>query len=224
MRAFDLAAVVIRTGDERPDRAHQCVGQLQRVPPCDVEAVEEPATDQVQVARHRSAHFTVGPAQLGEHLLGIVVRLEPGAGRSVDLERSDQPTQLVGSPRGDRRRPAHHRQCVGRLDVGPGHQVGEEVADRHHGRGGEAHVLVHHLPVVVAAPFEVRRELGVRERVGVDGLELAVPRDRRRLRDLVPLPELLAPDLAGPDLLGARRSAAGSRPRAAAASWCTRSR
>ena len=69
---------------------------------------------------------------------------------------------------------------------------------------GVAHVLRDHRRVVVAAAAEVLDELVVRERVRVDRLELAMLRDRRRLGRLVPLAELLAPQLAGEDLLRAR--------------------
>ena len=53
---------------------------------------------------------------------------------------------------------------------------------------------------------EVRDQLVVGERVGVDRLQLAVGLDRGRLERLVPLAELLAPDLALPHLLGAREA------------------
>ena len=51
----DLGGVVARAVDRRSDRAQQRVGQLERVAPGDVEAVEQPAADEVEIRRHRGA-------------------------------------------------------------------------------------------------------------------------------------------------------------------------
>ena len=60
--------------------------------------------------------------------------------------------------------------------------------------------------MVVAAAAEVRLQLVVRERVRVDRLELAMRRDRRRLGDVVPLVQLLTPELAVEHLVRAREA------------------
>ena len=53
MRASTSSVSFPRAVDRRADRAQQRVGQLERVAPGDVEAVEQPAADEVEVLRHR---------------------------------------------------------------------------------------------------------------------------------------------------------------------------
>ena len=69
--------------DGRSDRAQQRVGQLERVAPGDVEAVEQPTADEVEVRRHRGADVAAERAQLGERLAGIAVGVEQRARRRV---------------------------------------------------------------------------------------------------------------------------------------------
>ena len=101
--------------DERID-AQQRVGQLERVAPGDVEAVEQPAADEVEVLRHRRADLAVERAQLGERLAGVAVGVEERASRRVVRDRGDEPFELAGRARRHRRRAAHHRERVGRRD------------------------------------------------------------------------------------------------------------
>ena len=87
---------------------------------------------------------------------------------------ADQRFQLVGAAGRHRRRAAHEAEQLGGRDARPFADVGEEVAGRDHRAGGVAHVLRDHRRVVVAAAPEVRGQLVVGERVGIDGLDLAV--------------------------------------------------
>ena len=95
-------------------------------------------------------------------------------------------------------------------------EVREQVTDRQHRRPREPHVLEDHVGVVLATAREIRDQLVVGEGVGVDRLQLAMGLDRGRLERLVPLAQLLAPDLALPHLFGAgealRDLVVGCRP------------
>ena len=59
--------------DDRIERK-QHVGQLERVAPGDVEAVEQPAADEVEIRRHRRADVAAERAQLRERLAGVAAR------------------------------------------------------------------------------------------------------------------------------------------------------
>ena len=150
----------------------------------------------------RGADFAVERPQGVEHLTWIAVRLEQLASRRIVGDRSDEPLKLVRCTRRHGRRTAQHAERVGRRDTGPVLEVRQQVSDRQHRRGGETHVLVDHLAVMIAASGQVRDQLGVGERVGIDRLELAVRRDRGGLGGLVPLAKLLAPDLLLEHLVG----------------------
>ena len=184
------------------DGPQQRVGQLERVATGDVEAVEQPVADQVQVRRRRRAHLAVARAQRVEDAAGIGVGREQLLRGRVGRHRGPQPLELVGGARRDGRGAAQQAEQLGRREPGPVADVREEVARRDRRRGREAHVLEDHLGVVVAAAREVLDQLAVRQRVGIDRLELAVLADRRRLGALVPLAQLLAPQLALEHLLG----------------------
>ncbi len=82
-------------------------------------------------------------------------------------------------------------------------EVCEQIADRQHRRSREPHVLEDHLRVVVATAGQVGDQRVVGEHVRVDRLQLAMGLDRGRLERLVPLAQLLAPDLLLPDLFRA---------------------
>ena len=217
-----VGALEVAAFDRDPDRPQQRVGQLERAGLGDVEAVEQAVADQVEVPVDRGAGLARQRAELGEDVGGVAVGREErtaSGSSAIVLSRSSsseppadtgaEPRIIRGARRGQPR---------------PVADVGEEVAGGDHRPGGEAHVLQDHRRVVVAAPREVRDELVVGERVGVDGLDLSVLRDRRRLDLLVPLAQLLAPELLGEHLFGALRSAAGSPPRERDAPGCTRSR
>ena len=79
MRASTSRRVACRAVDRRSDRAQQRVGQLERVAPGDVEAVEQPTADEVEILRHRRADLAVERAQLGERLAGVAVGVEERA-------------------------------------------------------------------------------------------------------------------------------------------------
>ena len=93
--------------DGRADRAQQRVGQLERVATGDVEAVEQPAADEVEVVRHRRADLAVERAQLGEHLAGVAVGRRAARERPVSfviaaMSRSsspDAPADTGAAPR-----------------------------------------------------------------------------------------------------------------------------
>ena len=189
--------------DRRTDGAQQSVGHLERVPPADVEAVEQAVAREVEVGAQRPAGVGVEVAQLVEHLARVAVGLEEVTRRGILAHGHDQALELGRPAAGDRSGAAQHaQQAVGR-QPGPVADVGQQVADADHRRAGEAHVLIDHLHVPVPAPAQVLDQLGVGESVGVDRLQLAVRLDRLRLADLVPLAQLLPPDLLLEDLLGA---------------------
>ncbi len=79
----DGVVVTGGAGDRQPDRPQQRVGQLERVAPGNVEAVEQPAADEVEVRRHRRADVASGRAQLGEGLARVAVGVEQRARRRV---------------------------------------------------------------------------------------------------------------------------------------------
>ncbi len=190
---FTVVVLLDPAADRGANGAKQRVGQLEGVPTGDVEAVEQPVADQFEVLGERRTDF-VGPGpELGEDLAGIAVGLQQRSGVVVGLEGGEEPVQLEGGPRRHRRGAAHERQQIGGRDLGPGHQVGHQVADRDHRRGRVRHVLVDHPGVMVPAPDEVVGQLFVGERVGVHRLDLPVHTDRGRLRLRVPLFQVSAP-------------------------------
>ena len=69
--------------DGRPDRAQQRVGQLERVAPGNVEAVEKPIADEVEIFRHRRADIASERTQFRERLAGVAVRVEKRASSRV---------------------------------------------------------------------------------------------------------------------------------------------
>ena len=134
MSRVDVGRLASSAVDRQPDRAHERVGQLERVAPDDVEAVEQATADEVEILRHRGADVAAVRAQLGERLAGVAVGVEQRARGRVVVDRGDEPVELAGRARRDRRRTAHHRQRVGRRNVGPRREVREQVADRQHRR------------------------------------------------------------------------------------------
>ena len=225
MRASTLVGVVAGAVDRQPDRAQQRVGQLERVAPGDVEAVEQPAADEVEILRHRGADVAVERAQLGERLAGVAVGVEQRASRRcrsliAAMSRSSSPD----APADTGAAPRIIASASAGATLGPRPEVREQVADRQHRRPGEAHVLEDHLRVVLATAREIRDQLVVGERVGVDRLQLAVGLDRGRLERLVPLAAAARARPCAPTPPRRARNAAGSRRRAPAASCCTRSR
>ena len=84
----------------------------------------------------------------------------------------------------------------------------QEIADRQHGAGREAHVLRHHRRMVVAAARQIGDQFGVGERVRIDRLQFPMLGDRRGLVRLVPVAQLLAPELL-PKTCSARSKRAG---------------
>ena len=204
--AYDVGGRAALRRHRDPHRPEQRVGHLERRRLRDVEAVEEPVPDEVEVARHRRARVTGQRPQRVEHLGRVVVGREQLLRRRVLGERARELLELLGAARRHGRRAAHQREQLGRRRGGPRADVREEVADRQHRAGGEAHVLGDHLGVVLGAAPEVGDELVVGERVGVDRLDVAMRGDRGRLGRLVPFAQLLAPELVGPDLLGAREA------------------
>jgi hypothetical protein len=73
--------------------------------------------------------------------------------------------------------------------------VREEVSRRNKRRGREAHVLGNHLRMVVSTTRQLCDQVLVGQLVGIDRLQLAVSLDRGRLDRLIPVTELLSPEL-----------------------------
>ena len=67
-------------------------------------------------------------------------------------------------------------------------------------------MLVDHLDVVIAAAGQVLSQLPVGQLLGVERLESAVRPDRLGLERLIPLPELVAPELLVEHLLRPRKA------------------
>ena len=82
--------------DRCADCTHQRVGDLERIAPGDVEAVEQPVADQVEVCGDGFTGFAVQSAQLLEDFRGIAVRLEQLLRGFVLADRGDQLLDLVG--------------------------------------------------------------------------------------------------------------------------------
>ena len=149
------------------------------------------------------AGVVIERAKLVENLAGSSVREEQRPSGRIGSERRDHRGKFTGRSGGHRRRAAHHAEQLGRRHPGPVTGMGEQIAERDHCRAGEAHMLIDHLHVVLAAPSQVRDELVVAERGGINALEFLMDPNRRRLEAFVPLTELFAPELLRPDLLGA---------------------
>ena len=84
--------------------------------------------------------------------------------------------------------------------------VCEEVPGWDHGTGGEAHVLGDHGRMVVAAARQIGDQLRVGEGVGIDGLNLPVRGNGGGLAILVPVAQLLPPQLLREDLFSALKA------------------
>lgn len=76
--------------------------------------------------------------------------------------------------------------------------MSEQITDRQHRRARKAHVLVHHPGMVLLTAGQVCDQSLVGEFAHLNRLQLAVNPDRGGLRSVVPLPQLLAPDLVLP--------------------------
>ena len=117
------------------------------------------------------------------------------AGLGILLQRGDQLGQLMGRPGRNRRGAAHQAEQLGRRQPGPVADVGQEIAGGNDRGRRVAHVLGQHRGVVVAAALQVPGQVVVAEGVRVHRLDLPVGRDRRRLHGVVPLLQLLPPEL-----------------------------
>ena len=95
MRSSTSAPSSAVPDEERSDRAYQRVGELQRVASRDVEAVEEPTSDEFEISRRRGADLAAEGLQLVEHRLGVAVGLEERACSGIGLKRGDEPPELV---------------------------------------------------------------------------------------------------------------------------------
>ena len=203
IRTSTSARLAGSSRDRGADRPEERVRQLECVAPGDVEAIEESVPDEVEIRIQRRTDVTVERAQRIEHLGRVALRLEELASRRILGDRGDQPFELGGRPCGDGRRAAHHAEHLGGRHVRPIPDVREQVSDREHRRAREAHVLGDHLGVVIAATRQIRDQVLVGERVGIDRLQLAVRLDRSGLGRLIPLAELLTPELPLEDLFRA---------------------
>ncbi len=194
------------SGNGDADGPEECVRQFERRGLADVEAVNEPVADQVEVARDRRAGFAPQRSQAREHLCGVIAGCERLAGRRVPGERRFQPLQLGGAPRGHLCRAARQVQQFGGRQARPVPSVGEEVPDGNHGTPREAHVLGDHGRVVVAAARQIGHQLGVGEGVRIDGLNFPVRGDGGGFAILVPVAKLFPPELLRDDLFSARKA------------------
>ena len=159
--------------DGGTDRAQQGVRQLDCTAPADVEAIEQSPADELEVGGGGTAHRAVERAQLLQHLLRLAVRLEQLTPGRILGHRRDQLPQFHRRARGNGRRPRSiPSSSAGGTSVHS--RMREQITGREQRRAGEAHVLVDHLGVPVAAARQVLDELVVGERVGVDRLQLAM--------------------------------------------------
>jgi hypothetical protein len=197
---LDVRSAGAAARDRGPNRTAQRVGKLEREGIRDVEAVEQPVPDQIEIGRHRRADLRIG-AQGFEHATRILVGFEKLPRPRALPHRRNQAMQLLGGAGRDGGRAAHQSQQLRRRDAGPVADVGQEVPRRHDGGGREAHVLVEHLGMMVTAARQMRGQIGVGELVGVDGLQATVRLDRSRLERLVPFLQLLPPEFAPVHLL-----------------------
>ncbi len=180
----DIRGFVALPLDGDPDCPEQHVGQLERVGLRDVEPVEKPVSDQVEIRGHGRTGVAVERAQGFEHGAGVVIRREQLPSLRIRFERGDQLLELARRSCGCRRRAAHQAEQLGRRDIRP----------------VPAHVLGDHRRVVVAGTRQMRDQVLVGELIGIDRLELAMRLDRGRLDRLVPVAKLLAPELPLDDL------------------------
>ena len=176
--ALDGCSLGPRAFEGHANGPQQRVRQLERVAPRDVEAVEEPVADEIEVRRRGRARLSLERAQRLEDAAGLVVRLEQPLGGRILRDRGPQPLELGGGARRHGRRAAQQAEQLGRRESGPVADVREEVSRRDRRRAREAHVLEDHRDVVVAATRQVADELIVGQRVGIDRLKLPVGLDR----------------------------------------------
>ena len=108
--------------------AAQRVRQLEREGVRDVEAVEEPVPDEVEIRGHGDPGPAIERAQRIEHATGIVLRLEQLLRARILPDRGDQLPELRGRPRRHGRRAAHQAEQLGRWEAGPVADVGEKVS------------------------------------------------------------------------------------------------
>ena len=141
--------------DRGADRAQEHVGQLERVVVRDVEPVEQPVADEVEVVVQRLAGRAGFPPQALEQGPGVLVGVEGLARGGVGAVRRDQRGVLRRATTGDQGRAAHQAEQLHRRQTGPLRRVGEEVARGDHRGAGERHVLPDHRDVVVAAAAQV---------------------------------------------------------------------
>ena len=156
---FDVRGLAGDLVDGRPDRTEERCRQLERVGIRDVEAVDEPIADEVEIGGHRGARRRCpataaprapsagSPSDSSSFRAALVLRDRVLISRWSSVET---PAETGAEPR---IRPS--RSVGGRSVQSP--DVCEEVADGDHRRARVAHVLVDHLGVVVVAALQIAR-------------------------------------------------------------------
>ena len=115
------------------------------------------------------------------------------AGCGIAPEFDHEMLKLFVSAERIRVRPLQQAKQLGQRASCPLVRVDEEVTDRQQRRHVEQMVDVRTPDLVLAAAIEVREELARGERVRIDGEELEVTLDRRRLHLAIPAFEVLPP-------------------------------
>ena len=165
--------------DRESDGPQEDVGQLERVVVRDVEPVQQPETDELEVVVERLTGRGGFSPQALEEGPGVLVRVEGLARGRVGAVRRDQGGVLGRAPPEIREAPRIRPSSftVGR----PVHcaRVDEEVARGDDRGAGERHVLPDHRDVVVAAAAQVLHQLLVAQRIGIHRLDLVVGLARR---------------------------------------------
>ena len=105
--------------DGGADRPQQHVGHLERVPARDVEAVEQPVADQVEVAVDACRPSSSRARSSVEDRGRVAVGLDQLRASGSDANAATSACELVGRARRHRRRAAHQPEQVGRRQAGP---------------------------------------------------------------------------------------------------------
>ncbi len=200
---FNVAAVGFFSVDRRSNGAQKHVRQFDRPRFANIEAIEQAVADEIEISRGSGANRSFHRSKPVENLPGRVFQFDELARLRIGLHGANESCKFVGRSGRNRRRAAQQSKQVGWRQARPVADMRQEIAGRHHGRSGKAHVLADHLRVMFAAAGQIGNQVGVGKLVWLDCLQFAVPRDRGRLDLFVPILELLAPELAGKDFLGA---------------------
>jgi hypothetical protein len=102
--------------------------KLERAGLRDVETIEKPVPDKIEVRRQGCTCFTLKRAQCVKHATGFVLRRKELPSSTILPHRGDQPVELGRRPRGHRGRTAQQPEQVSRREACPVPNVREEVS------------------------------------------------------------------------------------------------